>query len=322
MVSAAPAPRRVVLITGLSGAGRATALKALEDLGFEAVDNLPLSLLADLLRPESEARTRNLALGLDVRTRDFASDAFLSELARLRGRADIAAELVFLDCDSDVLLRRYTETRRRHPLAIDRPVADGIAEERRILAPLRDIADHTIDTSQLGPHDLKRLLSIRFALADAPGLRLVVVSFSYRQGLPREADLVFDARFLANPHYVPALNPLSGRDRAVQDFVATDPDFPAFLNGIKSLMGPLLPRYEKEGKSYLTVAVGCTGGRHRSVFVAETLAGWLAQLGKSVTLAHRDLAQEDRAPESETANANMSNDEMPNSEAASLGVVE
>ena len=320
MAETPSAPRRVVLITGLSGAGRATALKALEDLGFEAVDNLPLSLLADLLRPESEARTTSLALGLDVRTRDFASDAFLSELARLRARSDIAAELVFRD--SDVLLRRYTETRRRHPLAIDRPVADGIAEGRRILAPLRDIADHTIDTSQLGPHDLKRLLSIRFALADAPGLRLVVVSFSYRQGLPREADLVFDARFLANPHYVPALKPLSGRDRAVQDFVATDPDIPAFLNGIKSLMGPLLPRYEKEGKSYLTVAVGCTGGRHRSVYVAEALAEWLAQLGKSVTLAHRDLAPEDRPPESGTTDANMPNDEMPKREAGSLGVVE
>ncbi|MGE0153099.1 MAG: RNase adapter RapZ [Reyranellaceae bacterium] len=281
--------RHVVLITGLSGAGRATALKALEDLGFEAVDNLPLSLLPDLLRGKAGAGSRPLALGLDVRSRDFSPDAFLAELAGLRAQADLVCELVFLDCDDATLLRRYTETRRRHPLAIDRPVQDGIAEERRILAPLRAAADQIVDTSQLGPHDLKRLLSAGFARENAPGLRLVVVSFSYRNGLPREADLVFDARFLANPHYVPALKPLSGRDRAVQEYVAADPDFLPFLNGIKSLLGPLLPRYEKEGKSYLTVAVGCTGGRHRSVFVGETLAGWLGELGRNVTLAHRDL---------------------------------
>jgi UPF0042 nucleotide-binding protein len=285
----ASSQRRVVLITGLSGAGRATALKALEDLGFEAVDNLPLSLLPDLLPRQARAGARPLALGLDVRTRDFSSDAFLAELAQLRARDDLQAELMFLDCDSTTLLRRYTETRRRHPLALDRPVQDGIAEERRILAPLRAAADQVIDTSQLGPHDLKRLLSIRFTTEEAPGLRVVVASFSYRNGLPREADIVFDARFLANPHYVPALQPLSGKDRAVQEYVQADPDFPAFLNGIKSLLGPLLPRFEKEGKSYLTVAVGCTGGRHRSVFLAETLAQWLAQLGKNVTLAHRDL---------------------------------
>lgn len=283
------AKRRVALITGLSGAGRATALKALEDLGFEAVDNLPLSLLPDLLPHPLRAGMRPLALGLDVRTRDFSSDAFLSELAQLRARDDMRVELVFLDCDSTTLLRRYTETRRRHPLALDRPVQDGIAEERRILAPLRAAADQVIDTSQLGPHDLKRLLSTRFTTDEAPGLRVVVASFSYRNGLPREADIVFDARFLANPHYVPALQPLSGKDRAVQEYVQADPDFPAFVNGIKSLLGPLLPRFEKEGKSYLTVAVGCTGGRHRSVFLAETLAHWLAQLGKNVTLAHRDL---------------------------------
>ncbi len=283
------ARRRVALITGLSGAGRATALKALEDMGFEAVDNLPLSLLPDLLRSDSRAGLRPLALGLDVRTRDFSSDAFLAELDQLRRRADLQAELVFLDCDGTTLLRRYTETRRRHPLATDRPIQDGIAEERRILAPVRGAADQVIDTSQLGPHDLKRLLGAHFASEGGPGLRVVVLSFSYRNGLPREADLVFDARFLANPHYVPELKPLTGRDRAVQEYVEADPDYFPFLNGIKSLLGPLLPRYEKEGKSYLTVAVGCTGGRHRSVFLAERLAQFLATLGRNVTLAHRDL---------------------------------
>jgi len=283
------AKRHVVLITGLSGAGRATALKALEDLGYEAVDNLPLSLLPDLLRSDARAGSRPLALGLDVRTRDFSPNAFLAELAQLRAQDDLVCELVFLDCDGTTLLRRYTETRRRHPLAMERPVQDGIAEERRILAPLRAAADQVIDTSQLGPHDLKRLLSTRFALDGAPGMRMAVLSFSYRNGLPREADIVFDARFLANPHYVASLQPLSGRDLAVQEYVQADPAFAAFLNGIKSLLGPLLPRYEKEGKSYLTVALGCTGGRHRSVFLAETLAAWLKELGGNVTLAHRDL---------------------------------
>jgi UPF0042 nucleotide-binding protein len=283
------AKRHVVLITGLSGAGRATALKALEDLGYEAVDNLPLSLLPDLLRSDARAGSRPLALGLDVRTRDFSPNAFLAELAQLRAQEDLVCELVFLDCDGTTLLRRYTETRRRHPLALERPVQDGIAEERRILAPLRAAADQVIDTSQLGPHDLKRLLSTRFALDGAPGMRVAVLSFSYRNGLPREADIVFDARFLANPHYVASLKPLSGRDLAVQEYVQGDPAFAGFLNGIKSLLEPLLPRYEKEGKSYLTVAVGCTGGRHRSVFLAETLAAWLNELGTNVTLAHRDL---------------------------------
>ena len=316
----APPARRVALVTGLSGAGRATALKALEDLGFEAVDNLPLALLADLLRPGSRAGERPLALGLDVRTRDFSIDALLGELASLRARADLAAELVFLDCDSDVLLRRFTETRRRHPLAVDRPVRDGIVEERRMLAPLRAAADQLVDTSLLGPHDLKRLLSTRFAAAGAPGLRAVVVSFSYRLGLPREADIVFDARFLANPHYVAALKPLTGRDRAVRDYVEADPDFGSFLNGIKALLGPLLPRFEKEGKSYLTVAVGCTGGRHRSVATAEALAQWLAELGKDVTLAHRDLAATDGPSTGEEQNGGMSNDGISNTAAKSEGV--
>jgi UPF0042 nucleotide-binding protein len=281
--------RRLVLVTGLSGAGRATALKALEDLGYEAVDNLPLSLLADLARPSASAQDRPLALGLDVRTRGFAIAPFLAELERLRGRADLRPQLLFLDCDNDVLLRRYTETRRRHPLAADRPVIDGIVEERRVLAPWREAADLVIDTSLLTAADLKRLLGGHFAAAQSDRLNLFVVSFSYRRGLPREADLVFDCRFLANPHYVAALQPLDGRAKAVRDYVAADPGYSEFINGIKALISPLLPRFEKEGKSYLTVAVGCTGGRHRSVCVAEELAPWLGRQGASVSLAHRDL---------------------------------
>jgi UPF0042 nucleotide-binding protein len=285
---ASQTPRSLVLVTGLSGAGRATALKALEDLGYEAVDNLPLSLLPDLTR-SGAVHDKPLALGLDVRTRDFAIAPFLRELDRLRARGDVRPQLLFLDCDNDVLLRRYTETRRRHPLAADRPVIDGIVEERRVLAPWRDAADLTIDTSLLTAADLKRVLGGHFASSGGGGLNVFVVSFSYRRGLPREADLVFDCRFLANPHYVAALKPLDGRDQTVRNYIEADPAYAGFINGIKALISPLLPRFEKEGKSYLTVAVGCTGGRHRSVRVAEELAMWLGQQGARVALAHRDL---------------------------------
>jgi len=168
-------------------------------------------------------------------------------------------------------------------------VIDGIVEERRVLAPWREAADLAIDTSLLTAADLKRVLGGHFAVSGGAGLNLFVVSFSYRRGLPREADLVFDCRFLANPHYVPALRPLDGRDQTVRHYIAADPAYPGFINGIKALISPLLPRFEKEGKSYLTVAVGCTGGRHRSVLVAEELAMWLAEQGARVSLAHRDL---------------------------------
>jgi UPF0042 nucleotide-binding protein len=288
--TSSPAARSLVLVTGLSGAGRATALKALEDLGYEAVDNLPLSLLPDLVRPAAAAQARPLALGLDVRTRGFDIAPFLVELARLRERADLRPQLLFLDCDTDVLLRRYTETRRRHPLAADRPVLDGIVEERRVLGPWREAADLVIDTSLLSGADLKRILGGHFSAGSATPLGVFVVSFSYRRGLPREADLVFDCRFLANPHYVAELKDRDGRDEAVRQYIESDAGYWQFVNGIKALVLPLLPRFEKEGKSYLTVAVGCTGGRHRSVRVAEELATWLKQQGARVSIAHRDLA--------------------------------
>jgi RNase adapter protein RapZ len=186
------------------------------------------------------------------------------------------------------LQRRYTESRRPHPLAPDRPVKDGISEERKRLGWVRDSADVVIDTSALSPHQLKQLLGGHFALGRSLDTRLSVMSFSYRRGLPREADLVFDVRFLKNPHYEPTLKALTGRDPAVAAFVATDPGYRPFVDSLKGLIGPLLPRFDAEGKSYLTIAVGCTGGRHRSVAVAEELAGWLREAGRSVTLSHRD----------------------------------
>jgi UPF0042 nucleotide-binding protein len=284
-----PAPHaggKLIVVTGMSGAGRSTALKAFEDMGYEAVDNLPLSLLPNLV---PSADQPPLALGVDVRTRDFAVPALVAALDRLVEDRDLDLRVVFLDCDDDRLERRYTETRRPHPLAAERPVGDGIRLERERVRPLRERADLVIDTSLLTPGDLKRVLHGNFHLAAEPGLGIFVTSFSFRHGLPRDADLVLDVRFLRNPHYVPALKPLSGKDRAVGEYIAADPDFAALFDKLCGWLKPLLPRYEREGKSYLTVAIGCTGGRHRSVYVAERLAEWLRREGRHVSVAHRDL---------------------------------
>jgi UPF0042 nucleotide-binding protein len=281
--------RPFVLVTGLSGAGRATALHALEDLGYVAVDNVPLPLLGDLMRSTATGEmAAPLAFGVDTRTYGFSAEALLRRLQQLRGRAELAARLLYLDCDTEILQRRYTESRRPHPLAPDRPVVDGIIEERRQIARVRDSADVVIDTSALSPHQLKQILAGHFALGQTVGMRIAVMSFSYRRGLPREADLVFDVRFLKNPHYVPELKPLTGRDKAVVDYIASDPDYEPFIGRLEAMIGPLLPRFDAEGKSYLTIAVGCTGGRHRSMAVAERLAAWLRGAGRSVTLMHRD----------------------------------
>lgn len=283
-----PSKERLLVVTGMSGAGRSTALKTFEDMGYEAVDNLPLSLLPNLVvRPGAHLP---LAVGVDVRTRDFDVPVLIDALDRLAREHELDLRIIFLDCDDDRLARRYTETRRRHPLAIERPVADGIRLERERVRPLRDRADLVVDTSQLTPTDLKRVLRGHFSIDAAPVFRIFVTSFSYRNGLPRDADIVLDVRFLNNPHYIAALQPLAGTDRAVGDYVAADPDFQPFFDRLCAWLGPLLPRYEREGKSYLTLALGCTGGRHRSVYVAERLAAWLKQQGRMVAIAHRDLA--------------------------------
>jgi UPF0042 nucleotide-binding protein len=228
-----------------------------------------------------------LAFGVDTRTFGFDPHDLVRRVHELRVRPDIAVRLLFLDCDSEILQRRYTESRRPHPLAPDRPLIDAINEERKQIGWVRESADLVIDTSALSPQGFKQLLAGHFALGRV-GTRLSVMSFSYRRGLPREADLVFDVRFLRNPHYEPALKPLTGRAPEVAAFVAADPGYRPFLDGLKGLVGPLLPRFDAEGKSYLTIAIGCTGGRHRSVAVAEELADWLRSAGRSVTLSHRD----------------------------------
>lgn len=286
--------QRAVLVSGLSGAGKSTALKALEDLGYEAVDNLPLSLLASLVRP-GDRLVRPLAIGVDIRTRDFAVDPLLQEIDRLMEQKGVAVSLLFVDCDDEVLQRRFTETRRRHPLADDRPVSDGIRRERQTVGLLRERADVVVDTTSMTLGELKRVVHGYFALDRGPGLAIAVTSFSYRGGVPREADLVIDVRFLDNPHYVPELRPLSGKDPRVAAYVEKDAGFAPFLAGLETWLAPLLPRYDREGKSYLTIAIGCTGGRHRSVVVAERLAAWLASAGQRVTLLHRDMDRLERA---------------------------
>ena len=306
----AVAQTRVVLVTGMSGAGRSSALKTLEDIGYEAVDNLPISLLSRITRPpapqakidpvdepggDHPLRPRALAIGVDIRTRDFGVEPFLKELDQLIGHRDLAVDLLFLDSSDDTLLRRYTETRRRHPLAVDRPVHDGIVHERRLLARLRARADRVIDTSDLAAADLRRMLEGAYRLGDKGKLAVFVTSFSYRQGVPREADLVFDVRFLRNPHYVPSLRPHTGLDDQVGAYIVADRGFDEFDEALTHLLGILLPRYEQEGKSYLTIAIGCTGGRHRSVFIAERLARWLREQGSEVAVGHRDITEEDTA---------------------------
>jgi RNase adapter protein RapZ len=285
------APRRLVIVTGLSGAGRSTALKALEDLGYDTADNLPLSLLPALLG--SVPTGRPLALGISVAGRDEPVEAAIAALDSLAPGTERRLTLVFLDCDDDKLIQRYTETRHRHPAAGDRPVSDGIAVERRQARPLRARADLAIDTTTLSPGDLKRLLHGHFALHSRPGIAIFVTSFSYRYGLPRDADLVLDVRFLRNPHYEAKLAQLTGEDPAVAAYIEEDPDFTGFFQGLCIWLEPLLPRYESEGKTYFTIAVGCTGGRHRSPYVGARLAAKLAERGFHVTVDHRDLRRGD-----------------------------
>jgi len=285
--------RRVILVTGMSGAGRTTALKSLEDIGYEAVDNLPLSLLASFAGPTpgdaSVETARPVAIGVDIRTRDFGVDPVLDELDRLAREAGYNVSTVFLDCDDEVLMRRYAETRRRHPLDSEKAVPDMIQLERRLLERLRARADIVIDTTNKSPWKLKEILGEHFAPEAGHGLSLFVTSFAFRQGVPRESDLVFDVRFLKNPHYDPALRPLTGEDEAVQRAISADGDFQAFFDSLTGMLEILLPRYEQEGKSYLTIAVGCTGGQHRSVFVARHLNDWLVERDWRVRLHHRDI---------------------------------
>lgn len=278
---------KIVLVTGISGAGKSSALKALEDLGYEAIDNVPLSLLDRLVGPGDFLNPT--AIGIDIRTRDFNARDVLAKIAGLTSPQGLEVELLFIDCEDEILVRRYEETRRRHPLALDRPVSDGIRQERSLILPLRNGASVLIDTSDMALGDLKRALEGEFGLNHAGGLSVFITSFGYKNGLPRDADLVFDVRFLKNPYYDTQLRPLTGQDQRVADYIREDAGFEPFFNHLTELLQFLLLRYENEGKSYLTIAIGCTGGKHRSVFTSEQLARFIEHENYSVKTRHRDL---------------------------------
>ena len=271
-----------VFVTGLSGAGMSSVLKHLEDFDYESFDNFPLSLVDGLIN-DPLASGRRVAIGIDTRSRGFTPEALLAAVERAQ------ADLVFLTADEAVLLKRFTETRRRHPLATDRPVSAGIRREIEWLYPLKTKAHAVIDTSDLSIHDLRRVLAKSYDKTHHGPITVTLMSFAFRHGLPREADMVFDTRFLRNPHWEKALKPLTGMDEAVRAYIAQDAAFAPFVGHLQALLAPLLPRYAAEGKSYLTIAFGCTGGKHRSVTLAEIIGPWVAEQGYAISTVHRDV---------------------------------
>ena len=288
-------PKSILLVSGMSGGGKTTALKTLEDLGWEVVDNLPITLLDRLMDTPlsspggSDEEGRPLAIGIDTRTRGFNAAAIVQRIKQLKARENWDIETLYLDCSGAELERRYDETRRRHPLAQDRPAADGIARERELTEPLRRWAEQVIDTTAMTSNDLQRTIRERYA-ADLDGQTvLTVLSFGYSRGMPRNADLVFDMRYLRNPHWDTALRPKTGQQPDVAAYIAEDPAYESSLSQIETLLSTLLPRYQAQGKSYVTIAFGCTGGRHRSVHVAERVARYLRQAGFSPTVLHRNM---------------------------------
>ena len=277
----------IVLVTGPSGAGRTTAIRALEDLGYEVIDNLPLSLLPRLL--DGPPPGRPLALGLDVRNRDFGTNALIETIDQLTGKTDVSAQVLYMDAEEEELVRRYSETRRRHPLAPAGPPSAGISAEKELLIPIRARADVLIDTTGLSPHDAKADIARWFGTSEGGKLGVTLHSFSYKRGLPRGMDIVMDCRFLRNPHWEEDLRQRDGRDPRVAAYVADDPRFADFFGQVKALIDLLLPAHKDEGKAHLSIAFGCTGGQHRSVAMTEQMAQALAQDGWQVSKRHREL---------------------------------
>jgi UPF0042 nucleotide-binding protein len=289
-------PPRLLLVTGMSGAGKSVALDALEDMGWDIVDNLPLAMLQGYVDSVQDGgRKAPMAVGMDVRSRGFDTTRLPDAVRGIRG---VLPEILYLDCSGSELVRRYDETRRRHPLALDRPAEDGIARERNQTAPLRRAADSILDTTDLSPVQLRAELARRYG-GDSDQPVLTVASFGFARGVMRTADLVFDLRFLANPHWVDELRPLTGADRPVRDYCRADPAWDSSMDQVESLLRDWIPRYWAAGKSYLTIAFGCTGGRHRSVCAAVEMAERLRAAGFSPNSRHRDLA----SPPSDTIEA-------------------
>lgn len=284
----------LVLITGPSGAGRSTSFHALEDLGYEVIDNIPLSLIPRLL--DGPPLDRPIALGLDVRNRDFSAATAIELIDTLTRDPRVTLEVLYLDCAPAVLIRRYNQTRRRHPLTEVATPAEGVEREMDLLAPIRVRADHLIDTSDLSPHDLKAEIFDWFGQGKTARLAVSVQSFSYKRGLPRGVDMVFDCRFLTNPYWAPDLRDSDGRDPAVAAYIESDPIFAPFFSRLQEMVQLLLPAQLQEGKAHLAIGFGCTGGQHRSVAVAEKLAKVLAEAGWQVSKRHRELERRGTSP--------------------------
>lgn len=275
--------KKNVIITGLSGAGISSALKAIEDLRFEVFDNFPLSYIPQLYNDQADQDMNGIAVGIDTRTRGFSPQALLDMVEQT------ASRLIYMTCDDSVLFRRFSETRRRHPLALDRSVSYGIRCEREMFAIVKERADIVIDSTNTSVHDVRHLLEGHFMLKPDENLTVSLLSFGFKKGIPREANIVMDVRFLQNPHWDTDLKPMTGLDQAVGDYIMQDVGFAPFLVQFKGLIEPLLPRYAEEGKSYLSIAIGCTGGRHRSVFTVECLKQWFEEKGIHAFAEHRDL---------------------------------
>ena len=304
-------PQKILLITGVSGAGKTTVLKTLEDLGWETVDNFPIKLAPQLLKiPASgseDGPNTPLALGFDSRTRGFDAGALIEQIKALQTQPNLEIMTLFLDCAGVEIERRYAETRRRHPMAQDRPAMDGVAIDRNLMEPFRRWAETVVDTSKLSAYDLQQVIRERFTSEKTPHSTITVTSFGFSRGVPHNADIVFDLRFLRNPHWDSALRPMTGMDASVAEYVAADPKYDEAMQKIRDLLRFLLPLYDAQGKAYINIAFGCTGGRHRSVHVAETFGNWLREDGFALTVSHRNLTSRPIDALEEPANGANSN---------------
>jgi len=289
-MSKATQQSNIILVTGPSGAGRSTAINVFEDLGFETIDNMPLSLLPNLLTGQPNGR--KIALGVDVRTRDFSVGAVLDIHDEIKRTQGFDSTILFLDCDTDALVRRYSETRRRHPLTPDDTPKFGIEQEKKLLSTLRARADILIETTNLSPHDLKHELKNWYGDADVGYLAITVHSFSYKRGAPRGIDMTYDCRFLNNPYWDKSLRTMNGKDKDVADYVKADPRYNEFYKRLLGMCDFLLPAYIDEGKAHFSLGLGCTGGQHRSVCIAEALGKSLADSGWQVSIRHRELERQ------------------------------
>lgn len=294
--SVAGAAMRLVFVTGVSGAGKSSALGALADCGYETIDNPPIRLLHQIMDDfaASGPRAVRVAIGVDERTHGFTTERFADLVAEMRGRLDLDVTLAFLDCSTVTLIRRFTETRRRHPMAGE-TIEAALRMERSVIEPLREQADTIIDTSDLSLTELRHEIRERFAGTDGEDMSITVLSFGFKRGAPREADIMFDVRFLANPYWNPDLRPLTGLDGEVDAYVTASEGYDGVFAALSALLSQVIPLYRKEGKSYLTVAIGCTGGRHRSVAVAERIGAMLRAAGHAPAVRHRDITRADSA---------------------------